>query len=303
MTSLVLLLLGINTGGNQLPWTHPLVLTALPLSLVVLFVFIWVEERYASEPVIPVRLLLKRTVWGACLANWFSSMVVFTAFFYVPYYLQVRGYSATQAGLRLIPNAVGSSIGSLGAGYLMRLTGRYYLLLCGCMACLLLGSAFYLTFTLDTPDWATYLYVLPQGIGYGGMLTITLVGLISAVDHQDQALITSASYAFRSTGSTIGITIGSAIFQNMLTRYLWDTFGDRKDAGEIIRKIRDSLSYMNHLPSGWSKADVLDCYMGALRLVFLSGLALSCFATISGLFMREHTLFSNLARRPSDTSR
>lgn len=36
--TLVTFLLGLNTGGNQVPWTHPLVLTTLPLSALFLVV-------------------------------------------------------------------------------------------------------------------------------------------------------------------------------------------------------------------------------------------------------------------------
>jgi MFS family permease len=71
MTFLLLLLLGLNSGGNLVPWSHPLVLTALPLSAVALAVFMWNELYWAKEPVIPVRLLLNRTVAAACLTNWF----------------------------------------------------------------------------------------------------------------------------------------------------------------------------------------------------------------------------------------
>lgn len=78
ITSLILLLLGLNSGGNVVPWTHPLVLTTLPLSLVVLVAFVWIEAKWATEPVIPVKLLLIRTVGAACLTNWFTTMATFS---------------------------------------------------------------------------------------------------------------------------------------------------------------------------------------------------------------------------------
>lgn len=69
VVTLILLLLGLNSGGNIVPWSHPLVLASLPLSMVSLGVFVWIELRWAAEPVIPVRLLLDRTVAAACLTN------------------------------------------------------------------------------------------------------------------------------------------------------------------------------------------------------------------------------------------
>jgi MFS family permease len=299
--TLILLLLGLNSGGNVVPWTHPLVLTTLPLSAVFLFVFIYVESSYAEEPVIPVRLLLNRTVLSACLTNWFMTMANFGLLFYGPIYFQVRGYSATQAGIRLIPSAVGIAVGSVGCGMIMRLLGRYYALNICIQAVFLLGLALVSTFNLNTPETLPFLYFFLTGVGYSGMLTVTLLALIAAVDHSHQAVITSASYAFRSTGSTIGITIASSVFQNIVKTQLWSRFGDRKDAATIIPRVRDSLDEIQNLPPSW-KEGVKGVYMDALRGVFLTLLGIGVLAASVSMLMREHKLHSNLARRSSSSS-
>ena len=295
IVTLVLLLLGLNSGGNIVPWTHPLVLTTLPLSAIFAGIFIYVESRIATEPVIPVKLLLNRTVLAACLTNWFTTMAVFSLLFYGPIYFQVKGFSTTEAGIRLIPQALGSAVGSLGSGVVMRWLGRYYFLNICIQIVFLLSLALVSTFTLTSPAWQPFVYFFLAGIGYGGMLTITLLALIAAVDHKHQAVITSASYAFRSTGSTIGITIASAVFQNMLKTELWGRFGDRKDAAKVIGKVRDSFDEIKHLPPDW-KRGVMDVYMDALRGVFLTTLGIAVLGAIVSLFMREHKLHSNLAR-------
>ena len=299
IATLVLLLLGLNSGGNVVPWTHPLVLTTLPLSIVSLLIFIYIESNYAEEPVIPVRLLLNRTVLSACLTNWFITMSTFGILFYGPIYFQVRGFSATQAGARLIPQSVGVGIGSVGSGIIMRWLGTYYALNIGIQAIFLLGMALISTFTLDTPTWLPIICFLCTGIGYSGMLTVTLIALISAVEHTHQAVMTSASYAFRSTGSTIGITIASSVFQNVIQSELWNRFGDRKDAGTIIPRIRDSLDEIKRLPDSW-KTGVMEVYMDALRAVFLTLLGIGVLGALVSLGMREHKLHRNIARRPSE---
>ncbi|KIX05784.1 uncharacterized protein Z518_03756 [Rhinocladiella mackenziei CBS 650.93] len=300
VTSLALLLLGLNTGGNQLPWSHPLIIVSLVLSCIILGVFMYLENReeWVPEPVLPVSLITRtKTVLSACLANWFSTMSAFLALYYVPLYLQIRGLRATAAGLRVIPFAAAMSFGSLGSGYLMRATGRYYWQMVCVMVIFVMGAALLCTFRLDSPAWTTYIYVMPLGLAYGAMLTITLVGMISAVDHAHQAVITAASYAFRSTGSTIGITIAGAVFQNVLTKELRDQYGDMPDSEDVIRKIKDSLEGIKHLPAGWDKGVVLDVYMDALRDAFIAGLGLAILAAIAGLGMKEHVLHKSLARK------
>jgi MFS family permease len=297
VVTLVLLLLGLNSGGNVVPWTHPLVLTTLPLSAASFLLFIYVEDKVAGEPIIPVRLLLHRTVACACLTNWFTTMCVFALLYYGPIYFQIRGYSAAAAGARLIPNSLGASFGSLGSGLVMRATGKYYYLGIFVVSCLVAGCASIAgTFDQNTPDAPPFVYFFMCGTGYGGMLTTTLLGLISAVDHEHQAVITSASYAFRSTGSTIGITIASAVFQNALKNQLWARFGDKKDAAEVIGKLRDSIDEIKHLPPGWFEG-VMESYMWALRGVWLLALGLSIIGALASLGMREHVLHKNLARK------
>ncbi|KAJ5613036.1 hypothetical protein N7510_006230 [Penicillium lagena] len=294
--TLVTLLLGLNTGGNQVPWTHPLVLTSLPLAAVFLGIFIFVEVKVASEPIIPVRLLLDRTVLAACLINWFLTMTVFGLLFYLPLFFQVQGLSATAAGVRLAPQAIGTSIGSLASGFLMRATGRYKTLNYVALSLQVVSTALICTLNLSTPAWLPFIYFFLLGTAYGSMLTITLVALISAVDHQHHAVVTSASYAFRSTGSTIGITIASAVFQNTLKLGLWARFAGREHAAELIARLRDNLDEIWKLPADW-RPGVLDAYMDSLRAVFLTLLGVSVLGSLSSIALREHTLHNNLARR------
>ena len=117
--ALVVLLLGLNSGGNTVPWTHPLVLITLPLAAVVLAVFVYVEHSIAVEPITPVRLLLDRTVFSACLTNCFMSMAYIALLFYVPLYFQLQGMSGTQAGVRLVPSSLGVCLGSVSVGLIM----------------------------------------------------------------------------------------------------------------------------------------------------------------------------------------
>ena len=305
--SLILLLLGLNTGGNQLPWSHPLIIASLVASFVVFALFLYIEStpRWAPEPIIPVSLIIRsRTILAACLTNWFATMSSFLYLYYVPLYLQLSlSLSSSSAGLRVILFAAGTSIGSLGSGMIMKSSGRYRILMAISMLVFLLGAALICTFQLDEPAWKTFVYVLPIGLGYGSMLTITLVAMIAAAEHKYQAVITAASYAFRSTGSTIGITIASAVYQNVLTKELRSTYGDLPDAEAIIRKIRNSLNMINHLPHGWKKAKVLEIYMDSFRGAFLTGLGLAALAAIVGLCMREHMLHKKLSRRKSSASR
>ncbi|KAK4456491.1 major facilitator superfamily domain-containing protein [Cladorrhinum samala] len=292
---LVFVLLGLNAGGNLVPWTDPLVLTTIPLGLVMLGGLVWWENR-VKQPVIPVKLLLDRTVFTACITNFCSTMVMMMTMFYVPLYLQVLGYTPTDAGWRVLASSLGVSFSSIGAGYTMKRTGKYVGL--GIFVLSVLTFAVALNTSLDqyTPTWLPYVSMLLHGSGYGAMLTVTMVACIAAVEHSQQAVITSATYAFRSVGSTLGITIASAVYQNILKARLWERFGDLPGAAEEIGRIRDDLGELTRLPEGWYEG-VIQCFMDAFRGVWLTALALSIVGLISVSLMRQHKLHSNIARQ------
>ncbi|KAI0119608.1 MFS general substrate transporter [Daldinia grandis] len=292
---LVLLLLGLNAGGNLVPWIHPLPLTTLPLSLVAFIAFILWESR-AKQPIIPVRLLLDRTVFTACMTNLLGMMINMMALFYVPLYMQSRGSSSTDSGVVILFAPIGISICSIGSGLIMRKTGRYVLAL-GIFAVLLQVTSVVILTTLneDSPEWHLMIAFLLLGSGQGGMLTITLLACLAAVDHSHQAVVTSATYAFRSVGGTVGVTIASAIYQNVLKTELWGRFGDLPGAAEEIHRIRDDLDELKHLPDGWHDG-VIASFMEAFRSVWLTMLGLVVLELVCISFMKQHKLHSTLSR-------
>ena len=294
--ALVLFLLGVNTGGNVLPWSHPLVLTSLPLAGLFLLIFVYVEERIASEPIIPMRLLLNRTVAAACLNYWFTFMSFYGITFYMPVYLQLLGNSPTEAGLRFISSSAGTAFGAFGAGIIMRATGNYSYLNKLTHVLLVLGSGLMVSLKFDTPALCPFVYLAIFGLGLGGMLVTTLIALVSAVEQEYQAVVISAGFAFRSTGSAIGLTTASAAFQNLLRVRLQGSIGGIADADEIIDRIRDNFGEVNHLDSA-IRGSVRESYMEAIRGVFLITCAFSILSALMSVFMRQHKLHTNLARR------
>lgn len=299
VATLVSLLLGLNSGGNVVPWSHPLVLTSLPLSAILLIAFLVVEEKVAPEPVMPVRLIFNRTVACACLTNWFFLMIAYALDFYIVIFFRIRGLSATEAGASLIPFSITTAAGSLLAGIITSRSGKYKILNIVILLLMLLAMILVVMSTFLAPVWTTVFSLGIAGIALGGMLTVTLVALISAVSHKEQALVTSLSYAFRSTGSVIGVAMASAIFQNVLDSQLWARLGGRTNAAELISRLENSLDEVKILPLD-DRVLVKESYVHALQAVFLALLGLAVLGLVSGSLMRELKLSSRLDRQDED---
>ncbi|KAI1108715.1 major facilitator superfamily domain-containing protein [Nemania sp. NC0429] len=292
---LALLVLGLSVGGNVVPWTHPLPIVAILLSVGV-FIALFRWERTAVQPIIPVKLLYNRTVLVSCLASIFCSAIALTSAFYIPLYLQVRGDSPTDAGLKIMPLSLGTSAGALGTGYLMKKTGKYVGLAISSVLALTLGVGMFAFQNESSPAWLTSIAFLIVGGGYTAVFGITQVACLAAVDHSQQAVVTSCTYLARSLGGTIGITIASVIYQGTLRSSLWDRFGDQPDSTEAIRRILDNLAELGNLPDDWIEG-VTQSFMGAFLNVWLMMLAWAILALVCISPIKQHQLHVTLERK------
>ncbi|KAL8704060.1 MAG: hypothetical protein Q9201_002759 [Fulgogasparrea decipioides] len=286
VSTLVLFLTGLTTGGNIVPWSHPLASATLPSAAVLFCGFIYVEEKVAREPILPLHFLRNRTILCACLTNCFSLMTMHTFVFYFPIYYRIRGISNTQTGAALIPFSIGLPFESLVGGAIATRTGRYRSLLWAVLILMLAAAISSCAITLTTPLWLPKVYLGSVGAAAGGMLVVTLVALLSSIAPSEQAVVTSLSYIFRSTGSVVGLCVASAVYQQVLDNDLWARFGGLKNAVEVIHGIRDGLDYVDTLPHQMQSV-VRGSYLTALRATFSTTVAFAVGALVCGVLVKE----------------
>lgn len=300
ISALMLFLTATSLGGRDIAFTSNLFISLSAASFALILAFLYVEAYVSEEPIIPIELLGNRTVLASSLTNWFYTMGIFAIMFYVPvYYTSVLYLTASENGLRLVPNFIGISIGSVGAGYYMKRTGRYYNLAVAAGILAILGAYRVTLLDTHTPTWQQFLMMLPQGMGYSCILTITLLALIAATPMKYQACTTSIQYTFRSTGSTLGVSAASAIFQTILglslRKKIWDLVKDPEEARKIIAKALDDTNYVHEAPK-YVREAIRTSYDEGCRGAYYFALVALIIGVISSLFMREHKLHTSLNR-------
>ncbi len=193
------LLLGLDRGSN-VAWNAPITMASLSLSFPLFVIFIFIEQRLATEPFAPGRIIFERSLVACYLCNFFSFAGLMAVTFYLPLFFQaVDGFTAAQAGMVLLPSVASGVIGSLFGGILMQKTGKYYWLTIFAYTSLVLGAVPILLFTglvvNNTPGIIIGLSIAGFSNGIG--VTTTLIGLIANASSQDQAIATACSYLFR----------------------------------------------------------------------------------------------------------
>ena len=265
---------------------------ALPISISLFSLFILVEARWASEPIIPLNLMRNRTVAAAAFASFFHMMTMYTLMFYVPLYLQVKGFSPRKVGIRLLPEPLGAALGSLISGAIMRATGGYGITKFFFLGIFTAGAAGYSSSDLNTADWKPEVFLFINGFGFGGSLTVLLLALLSAVRHEMQAVATSLMYTFRSVGATLGVTVAGILFRQVLLDHVGQASEENKDPvilWEMLRKCRLQGEAEGACPQ-W----LLSAYMCAVHSVFLLALGFSISCLICGSLTQNLKLRNTL---------
>lgn len=300
VSSLMLYLVAASLGGQKFAFSSKTFIGLVILALALLLAFIYTEKYISAEPIIPINIMTERTVMSSSMANWFYTMGVYSYLFYVPFYFQtVMGLSATESGERLVPNFFAVAVGSVGAGLYMRRTGRYYTLtvLVGIVS--LAGMTRMLTLSRDDSILKQFTIMLPPGLGYSCILTVTLLALIASVPAKYQACTTSIQYTFRATGSTLGVSIASAIFQTVtasnLSSSIHRVVEDPKLAEKILKRALESADYVKEVSPEVAEV-IRGAYERGCRGTFLFSTVTIGVGYVTSLFMREHVLHTSIER-------
>lgn len=272
--------------GSEYAWSDPLIWGLLIVSLVFAVIFLYVEAYIATEPVLPLGMFRRRTPTSVALSNLTLAMCIFSLLYNVPlYFVAVQLESSTMAGVHLLPYSVFIGVGSLGAGAIMRSTGRYYAPMVGSGLLVVATCIMMLWWDVGSPAWLTWVAQAPGGLGYAGALTSTLVALISDVTKHGQGEIavgTAMTYVARTIGQVLGVSFSSAILQATLERDLSSTIKDPA----LVELIRRSTETIRSLPKKQRVAAVA-AYAHGLKRIWVFNLILAVF-TIAFMWFADN---------------
>nr|QFR37119.1 MFS transporter [Cyberlindnera americana] len=290
-------------GGKELSYSSPefLGLVIVTISFLALFIF---AESKAIAPILPLHFMKIPTVAGVSISLLCFCMTNFAIYFILPiYYTTVFNLNSQQIGWRFAPNFFTIIAGSLGAGYYMKSTGKYYhlLLISGVVA--VFGT---LRVAWINPSYTTfeqYVLLITMGMGISVIITATLLALIAAVPHEHQAATTSISYLFRSCGSTLGVAIGSAIMTRRLDSELFERVmvfrneHTEKELLHIIDRASHNTEYVNQAAPEFVREALITAYAVSTKYAF-EWCAVSAVIGFLALFLiKEYTLHGTLTRK------
>lgn len=194
-----------NTVGTE-GWANPDVVIGLVVMLIVGPFFFWWERRIET-PILDLTLFHERLFAWASAASFLNQAVRFGLLLFVALiYQSLHGLSAAEAGLVVLPIAIGTMVSSPWAGTLERRVssatisrGGSYLTLGGLLVC---------TGMIWLPNW--YVFVIVGGFvaGFGGGMVITAntSAIMSRAPRHRLGVVSSLRVMLQS----LGVILGSA---------------------------------------------------------------------------------------------
>jgi EmrB/QacA subfamily drug resistance transporter len=198
-------------------WGAPDVLTWMAVGIVGLIAFAIVELFIAKEPLMDLRLFKRRTFLNASLLGYVSVIALFGAEFMMPIFLQaLRGKTAFETGLILLPMAITSGVTTIVAGRLYDRVGPRPLVAFGFLM-LIINTWQLSQLKADTPITFILLLLGLRGLAVGATVQTTFVTALSVVPLQHVARGSSLTNATRNVFQAIGVAILATVLASTLS--------------------------------------------------------------------------------------
>jgi len=208
---LTLLVLGI-VRTSVTGWGSASTLAFMAGGIALLLLFVLIEGRFATSPLMPLRIFRSRTLSAANLIVFMLGAAMFAMWFFVSLYLQqVLGFSPIQAGLAFLPMTFLLATCSTLSSRLVQRFGAKRLLVTG----MLMLAAGLLWFT-DLPAGGSYAgnVLAPSlvvAVGMGIAFVPVTLAAVSGVAPQEAGLASGIVNTSRLFGGALGLAILATI--------------------------------------------------------------------------------------------
>ena len=137
----------------------------------------------------PLHVITERTTVLAIIAAIATGAAMFASTTYLGQYFQLgQGYSPTESGLLMLPQVVGSFLGSMVAGQLISRFGRWKRILVVGAVVLAVGLFLGSQLTHTTPAWLVGVYICLVGLGVGTLNQNLVLAVQNTVGLKDMGL-------------------------------------------------------------------------------------------------------------------
>jgi MFS family permease len=283
--SVVLLLLGLMELGTSRGWIF---ITAS----IVFFILLWVVERRAADPILPIPLFRDSLFSTAVAHGLLTGWAVFGTISFIPLFVQsVLGANATQAGITITPMLLGWVGGSIFGTRILLRVGYRRLSVIGTII-FVVGAFFLMSAGVSSSQILVMVFVTLMGIGMGLSIPAFVIAVQTTVERRHLGTATSMLQFSRSMGGTLGVSVMGAA----LSARLASNLSASGLASSLVEQLLEPLPGSEVVINASARAAMAD----AIHLVFVIAFVAAALGLVSAFFTPRKELTET--RSPSRES-
>lgn len=210
------LVLGVSRGGLT-GWDDTIVIAGLAAAAVLLPIWVLIERRSAA-PMLDLSIFRNRLFAAASGAAFINGLARFALMFlFVFYYQGAQGATPINAGIKLIPLALGMLIASPLAGIYADRHGSRALAAIG-MLVSAAGLALMTTLQIHSPYWQSALWLFMVGAGSGMFNSPNTAAMMGVVPANRRGVAAGARTLLQNTGAVLSIAFVLAVVTSSIPK-------------------------------------------------------------------------------------
>jgi EmrB/QacA subfamily drug resistance transporter len=246
-------------------WGSTTVLGFMTVGILALAIFVAVELFITSrggQPLLDLRVFLDGAFTSSTIANIFVVFALFGGLFLLPVYLQeLRGQSAFQAGILLLPQAIASMISVIVGGFLVDRIGVRAVVIPGLL--ILAVATWQLSLiTLNSPFWWLQSMFILRGLALGLVGQPLILAALATIRPQLLTQASTMSTVIRSVASSLGVAILATLVQTRTT-FHYALLAERVTPGSPLGRLVPEIQAL-FMSRG---ADAHGAYSAAIQVI------------------------------------
>ena len=274
------LLYGLSDASTD-GWGSAKVIGFLSLGVIMLILFVIVElniARREGQPLLDMRVFSNRSFATSSIASTFVIFALYGGLFIIPIYLQeIRGLSAYQAGLLLLPQAFASMVSSVIGGRLVDRLGVRSVVIPGLV--ILAVALYLLTFIgINTPYGTLQFWLIVRSFGLGFCFQPLSVAALSEIKPRLLGQATAVNTTLRFVISSLAVAVIATLVQTQTSVHF----------GHLAEQVTPASPLGQLVP----ELQALFFRQGGAGAISLQAAYAAALQTISGLLQRQATVLA-----------
>ncbi|KAH8812481.1 major facilitator superfamily domain-containing protein [Xylogone sp. PMI_703] len=213
LPAIICLVLALQWGGTTYVWSSWRIILLLTIFSLLLVIFAGIQIWKGDSGTLPPRILFQRSIASGAYFTFCTASSMMLLVYYLPIWFQaVKGTSAFESGIRLIPMVLSLMVAGIASGQVTARIGYYVpaMLISPVLSSIGAGLITTLKQSSGHSEWIGYQVI--NGFGLGLAMQVTGLAAQAVLPREDVSTGTAVMFFSQQLGGAIFVSVGQNIF-------------------------------------------------------------------------------------------